>query len=45
MMKASVHQSDQYLMTEGNDTFNIANRLQEYRPVKAFDVTYLRVES
>jgi len=35
---------DIFQKTESNDTFIIANRLQEYRPVKAFDVTYLRVD-
>jgi ATP-dependent Lon protease len=28
---------------EMNDAFGLANRLQEYRPVKAFEVTYLRL--
>ena len=28
---------------EMNDVFNLANRLQAYRPVKAFEVTYLRL--
>jgi hypothetical protein len=26
-----------------NDSFSLANRMQIYRPVKAFEVTYLRV--
>jgi ATP-dependent Lon protease len=29
---------------EMNDAFNLANRLQAYRQVKAFEVTYLKVE-
>ncbi len=28
---------------EMNDAFNLANRLQAYRQVKAFEVTYLKV--
>ncbi|MCJ7529881.1 MAG: BREX system Lon protease-like protein BrxL [Anaerolineales bacterium] len=28
-----------------NDDFSIANRLQRYRPCKAFEVTYLRMEN
>jgi hypothetical protein len=28
---------------EMNDAFSLANRLQNYRQVKAFEVTYLRV--
>ena len=27
---------------EMNDAFSLVNRLQNYRPVKAFEVTYLR---
>ena len=29
---------------EMNDAFAITNRVQRYRPVKAFEVTYLRVK-
>ncbi|MCU7859428.1 MAG: ATP-dependent Lon protease, partial [Candidatus Thiodiazotropha sp. (ex Lucinoma kastoroae)] len=28
---------------EMNEAFTFANRLQQYRPCKAFDVTYLKV--
>lgn len=29
---------------EMRDAFNLANRLQAYRQVKAFEVTYLRMD-
>jgi ATP-dependent Lon protease len=29
---------------EMNDTFAISNRLQRYRPCKAFEVTYLKID-
>jgi ATP-dependent Lon protease len=34
---------DIYLQYEMNDAFTFANRLQQYRACKAFEVTYLRV--
>lgn len=35
---------DIYQRYEMNDAFAITNRLQQYRPCKAFEVTYLRVK-
>jgi ATP-dependent Lon protease len=35
---------DIYQRYEMNDAFDLANRLQAYRAVKAFEVTYLRVD-
>jgi ATP-dependent Lon protease len=35
---------DIYQRFEMNDAFAVANRMQQYRAVKAFEVTYLRVE-
>jgi ATP-dependent Lon protease len=34
---------DIYQRYEMNDAFAIANRLPEYRPIKAFQVTYLNL--
>jgi len=28
-----------------NDTFNLANRLQQYRSCKAFEVTYIKINT
>ncbi len=34
---------DIFQMYDMNDTFNLGNRLQQYRPCKAFEITYIKL--